>query len=188
MDIQQLQKYWEDLGETLHIYSPSLIDKLKVDKDTFAFLTTCGLPSSVAPFLSFSEMQEDKLLTPNQAFKIDFKGLDTYLMFGCNGSGDPICIDTTKRNQVVYLNHDNYFERVFVNSSILQFAVCLTKYRDFIMSLIDRTGNGFKRKKFTVSELEQLKKDIKSIDSHCLTDTSFWTGELDSLQWEQDNE
>ena len=188
MDIQQLKNYWNDNGERLYTYSPSHVDKAKVDDETFLFLTTCGLPSDAAPFLSFGELQEDKLQTPNQVFKIDFDGLNDYLMFGGNGAGDPICIDTTEYNQIVYLNHDNYFERIFINGSILQFAVCLTKYRDFILSLVDKTSDDFIRRKFTDIEFEKLKRDFKNIDSTSLSDNSFWAAELDGLLWERDNE
>jgi hypothetical protein len=188
MDIQQLKKYWEDNGEHLYTYSPSHLDKAKVDNETFIFLTTCGLPSDAPPFLTFGELQEDKLRTPNQVLRIDFKGLGDYLMLGGNGPGDPVCIDTTKHNQIVYLNHDNYFERVFINGSILQFAVCLTKYRDFILSLIDKTSDDLTRRKFTDIEFEQLKNDFKGIDGHSLSDNSFWEAELDGLLWERDNE
>ena len=188
MDIQQLKKYWEDNSEQLYTYSPSHVDKGKVDNETFLFLTTCGLPSDAAPFLSFSELQEDKLRTPNAVFKIDFEGLDDYLMFGSNDSGDPVCIDTTSDNQIVYLNHDHYFEKVFINESVLQFAICLTKYRDFILSLVDNTSDNFKRRKFTDTEFEQLKSDFKSVDGRSLLDNSFWSAELDGLLWERDNE
>ncbi|MFY7733022.1 MAG: SUKH-4 family immunity protein [Bacteroidia bacterium] len=188
MDIQQLKKYWEVNGEQLYTYSPSQVDKTKVNYESFIFLTTCGLPSDAAPFLSFGELQEDKLRTPNEVFKIDFEGLSDYLMFGSNGSGDPVCLDTTKHSQIVYLNHDNYFERIFINESILQFAVCLTMYRDFILSLVDQTSDDFGRRKFLDTEFEQLKSDFKNIDSSSLSDNSFWAAELDSLLWERDNE
>jgi|SRR5579871_2043653 len=188
MDILQLKKYWKDNGEKLYTYSPSNIDKVKVDNETFLFLTTCGLPSHAAPFLSFGELKEDKLWTPNQVFKIDFEKLDDYLMFGSDGSGDPLCIDTTKHNQIVYLNHDNYFEKILINESILQFAVCLTKYRDFFLSLVDMSSDDFTRRKFTDTEFEQLKDGFKNIDSLSLSDNSFWAAELDSLLWSRDNE
>ncbi len=188
MDIQQLKKYWKDNGEQLYIYSPSHVDKAKIDNETFLFLTTCGLPSDAAPFLSFGEIREDKLWTPNQVFKINVEGLDDYLMFGGNGSGDPVCIDTTEHNQIVYLNHDNNFERIFINDSILQFAVCLTKYHDFNLSLIDKASDDFMRRKFSDTEFVQLKSDFKNIDSSSLSDNSFWAVELDGLLWERDND
>jgi len=188
MNIQQLKQYWQDGGEKLYTYSPSHIDKAKVNDETFTFLTTCGFPSDVAPSLNFGEIQDDKLLTPNQVFRLDFEGLNDYLMFGSNGFGDPICVDTIKRNQIVYLSHDNYFESVFINNNILQFAVCLTKYRDFILSLIDKASDDFTERKFTDIEFKQLKSDFINIDSMSLSVNSFWAAALDGLLWERDNE
>lgn len=133
MDIQLLRKYWQDNGEKLYTYSPAQVDKSKFDSEAFIFLTTCGLPCDAAPFLSFSEIKEGKLLTPNQRFKIDFDGLGDYLMFGSNGSGDPICIDTIDKSQIIYLNHDSYFEKVFINSSCI-----VLKIVDSFMILILR--------------------------------------------------
>lgn len=188
MDIEAYKKYWSNSGEILHTYSPAKVDRSKVDNETFVFLTACGLPSDAAPFLSFSEVQEDKLWTPNQTFRIDFDGLDDYLMFGSNGSGDPVCIDTVKRNEIVYLNHDNYFERTFINESISRFALCLTKYRDFILSLINAANDNYSRRKFSDEEFTELKRSFLNIDKFSLTDISFWAAELDGLLWERDNE
>ena len=188
MDIESYKKYWSNSGETLHTYSPTKVDRSKVDNETFVFLTTCGLPSDAAPFLSFSELQEDKLFTPNQVFGIDFEGLDNYLMFGSNGSGDPVCIDTVRQNEIVNLNHDKYFERIFINGSISQFALCLAQYRDFILSLVDMASGDFSRRKFSDEEYMQLKTSFLNIDKTSLTDNSFWTVELEGLLWERNNE
>jgi hypothetical protein len=160
MDIEAYKKYWSDNGEMLYTYSLVKVDSGKVDRDTFVFLTACGLPSDAAPFLSFSQMHGQKLLTPNQIFRIDFEYLDDYLMFGSNGSGDPLCIDTAKQNEIVYLNHDNHFDRVFVNKSISQFALCLIKYRDFYLSLVDIASEDYSRREFSDQEYIELKKKL----------------------------
>lgn len=188
MDIQAYKKYWSNAGETLNTYSPVQVDTTKIDNETFVFLTNWGLPSDAAPFLGFGEVQEGKLLTPNQILQIDFYGLDDYLMFGSNGSGDPICIDVVKQSEVVYLNHDNYFERIFINKSIMQLALCLIRYRDFILSLIDITSAAYAKRKFSDDEFLQLKRNFLDIDKSYLIGNSFWTAELDVLLWERDNE
>jgi hypothetical protein len=188
MDIDAYKKYWSDKGDSLLTYSPSHVDQGKVDSNTFSFLISWGLPSQAAPFLSFDFIQDDILLTPNQGFKIDFEGLDNYLMFGANGSGDPICIDTVQRNEIVYLNHDNYFERVFINRSILQFGFCIIKYDEFFTSLINPSPNDFSRIKFSDEEFLQLKQEFLKIDDTCLVDSSFWSTELEGLLWERDND
>jgi len=109
-------------------------------------------------------------------------------MFGSNGSGDPICIDTSQRNEIVYLNHDNYFERIFINKSVLQFAICLIKYQDFFASLINPSPDDFSKRKFADEEFSNLRREFIDIDRMCLADNSFWSAELEGLLWERDNE
>jgi hypothetical protein len=188
MNTQSYLNYWKESGEKLYTYSPALFEKSTLDEETISFLTTCGFPSDTAPALSFIEVQEDKLYTPNEAFKIDFAELGDFLMFGTNGSGDPVCIDTTEKNIVVYLNHDNYFERVFINRSVPQFAFCLTKYRQFIYSLIEKSSGEYIRRKFSDKEFEDLKKGLLQVDPICMNEESFWHDELKGLLWERDNE
>jgi hypothetical protein len=57
-----------------------------------AFLQTAGLPEDVAPWLTFSEVKKQSLLSPNKVFPIDYPELDRYLIIGFNGCGDPVCI------------------------------------------------------------------------------------------------
>ncbi len=187
MNFIQLIKYWQDKSEQLYRYSIASIDKKNLTNDTIEFLTICGLPLSAAPFLSFEEIQEDKLMTPTQVFKIKFEGLENYLVFGYNGSGDTVCIDTKDNDAIVYLNHDNYFERVYINKSILQFALCLTKYKDFMTSIVDISSTGMERRKFNNSEYIQLKNELATIDNSCLNDKTFWKIELGCLLEERDN-
>ena len=186
MDIQTYQKYWQDKGEILYKFSTSSVDKTKVDEITFTFLTTCGLPFNVAPSLSFNELKEDRFLTPNQIFKIDFDELTNYLMFGSNGSGDPICIDKKTKKEIVYLNHDNYFDRVFINSDILMFAASLTEFNKFISSLIIPTSLDYSLRKFSDNEFSDLQTGFQDIDKYSLSDNSFWKTELDYLLIERD--
>ena len=188
MDINEYKQYWSREGERLYVYSPASVDETKVNKETFTFLTRYGLPADAAPFLSFSEMQEDKLLSPDLVFNIDFDGLDNYLMFGSNSCGDPICIDTRAQGQIVYLNHDNYFERIYINNSIFQFAECLITYRDFITTLIEPATDNLSRRKFSDDEFDRLTERFSQTDNSCMTENFFWPAELAGLLWERDNE
>jgi hypothetical protein len=188
MDISQIKKYWQDNGEALYVCPLAHISKASVNKETFEFLTTCGLPSDAAPFLSFGEIRYEAIMTPNDYFQIKVKRLDKYLVIGINGSGDPICIDRKKDDEIVYLNHDNDFERIFMNKNILSFATCLIYYREFMRSIIVEKNGSFTRRKFSDSEYEQLLQAYRSLDSLVLSDNSFWLIELYGLLWERDNE
>ena len=188
MEIQTLKQDWLDKGEVLYTLTPPVVDKTLVNELTYTFLTTCGLPHSVAPFLSFDDVKENSLLTPSQAYKLDFYELNNYLMLGANGSGDPVCIDTINNNEIVYLNHDNYFERVFINTDIIKFSICLLKYNNFIRSLVVQESNVYSRRKFDNLELEILMDNLIQVDKSCLSDNSFWKPEIDYLLYERDND
>ena len=45
-----------------------------------------------------------------------------YRAIGSDGSGNPIAINEAACGEVVYLDHDNRFEHVFMNSSVGQLA------------------------------------------------------------------
>ncbi|HNL07885.1 MAG TPA: SUKH-4 family immunity protein, partial [Chitinophagales bacterium] len=139
MNIETYKQYWHDVHETLYTYSYSQLANAPIDHETFVFLTSWGLPSATAPFVTFTEITQPYFVTINDFFDISFPKLQNYWVFGTNGSGDPICIDTQKKYEIVYLNHDNHYQRIFINNSITQFAFCLIKYRNFIAAIIDNT-------------------------------------------------
>ena len=189
MNIQQINKYWADKEEKLCTYKSLQLDNPRLLKSTFDFLTSCGLPESCAPGLSFDKYGETTISTPNQVFSIDIAELNDYLMIGSNGNGDPVCIDLNNQNEIVYLNHDNDFERVYMNSSVHQLTECIIRYKDFHASLDPRFENRvFIKRKFNDEEFLSLCKDFKTIDSKCLEDDNCWKAELDELFWERDNE
>ncbi len=127
-------------------------------------------------------------MTPAQLFGIEVDGLDHYLMFGANGSGDPVCLDTKNGGEIIYLNHDNDFERIYINKSIAQFAFSLIYYRNFILSLIDKSSTDYSRRKFSDAEFEKLRQAFLQVDKTSLGEGCFWAAELDGLVWERDND
>ncbi len=189
MDIHQIKKYWADIGEKLYTYNLSQLDNPRLLKTTNDFLINCGLPNSCAPGLSFNDSEQTTIQTPNQVLHIDFDELNDYLMIGNNGSGDPICIDLNNENEIVYLNHDNYFQRIYMNSSVHQLTECIIRYRDFHFSLDPRfENNTFIQRKFSDEEFSKLRYDFNEIDDKCILDDNCWRAELNYLLWERDNE
>ena len=189
MDIKSIKKYWLDKNIQLNTYKPAQLDNPRLLKSTIEFLNECGVPDSCAPGLSFDKCEEKTIPTPNQVFNIDLEDLQEYLMIGNNGSGDPICIDLNVKNEIVYLNHDNYFERVFMNSTVHQLIQSIIRYQEFYASLNPKIENDiFTKRKFSDDEFAQLKEDFIQIDSQSLSENSCWNAELEYLLWERDNE
>ena len=99
-----------------------------------------------------------------------------------------MCIDIKTTEEIVYLNHDNYFERTFINSDILKFSTCLTIYKEFIESLVDLSSSDYSLRKFSDNQFSQLKRDFQNIDKPSLSDNTFWKAELDYLLLERDGD
>jgi hypothetical protein len=148
--MENLRKYWEENGETLHT--------LKANS------------------------------TAIEKLSIDYQELDEFLTFGSNSCGDPICIDLSNGEQIVYLNHDNGFESIFINTDIRKFAFSLAAYHDFFNSLLSPEIDDLSHRKFTDEEFEVVKTNFLAIDIEALRDNSFWVGELEALLWERNNE
>lgn len=178
--MQLTNNYWKSYTETVYAYSNAELARPGLSPETVHFLKDCGLPSDCEPCLAFDKFVDPRISTVNEVFGTNEKELDNYLMIGTNGSGDPVCIDVAHKNEIVYLNHDQGFERIFINASILHFAQCLVKYQDFLLS--GESGG----KKFSDEELGKLRSYLKKTDKRSLAEGSFWNGELEYLEWERE--
>ena len=125
--------------------------------DDVTFLVSGGLPRQAAPFLSFSAYSASELHELHSLYD-----MPTFLFpLGANGSGDALGIDVKSR-EVVYLNHDDHMRRVFVNSSVSQFAHTLCLYQEALIAGI------------THSVLSQ----IASIDPFAAAPDAMWYEEI----------
>jgi hypothetical protein len=125
--------------------------------DDAAFLVNAGLPRQAAPFLHFTAYSE-----PDLRDLYDLYDMPPDLFpFGGNGSGDPLGIELSTR-AVVYFNHDNEMRRIFINSTVSQFAEALCMYQEA------QAHGTFK------SLLERL----SVVDSACADPGSMWPMEI----------
>lgn len=187
MDIASLIEKWAEQGETLIPFPSNILTDGRINDATRTFLTTCGLPESAAPSLDFP-IRQDALLTVNQYFRLQWEEMDDYLVIGHNGSGDPICINAASKNEIVYLNHDNSFEPVWMNSTVWQFCRSLLAYKIFYASLLNLTDpNDFSTRRFSDAEFLRLQDEFRQIDEKALDIDTFWQMELDALLWERDH-
>jgi hypothetical protein len=116
-----------------------------------------GMPRAAAPNLSFeaySPEEMDELLQSS--------GLpDSFIPIGHNGSGDIVAIDTKSR-EIIYINHDADDVRVFINSSLQQFAESLCIYREHL----------------TRQELQECLGAIRRVDAAAVAAGAMWHDEL----------
>jgi hypothetical protein len=136
------------------------ITELIIDESSKNILREVGFPEDAAPFLSFNEEPEKVLKKLPSIFSYLGPEFDRYRLLGCNGSGDFLCIDETD-GSIVYLNHDSNMKRVFINSSLSQFAECLCLMAETLQS------------GYTNDFLDELSR----IDLKAISDDAMWPSE-----------
>ena len=121
-----------DLG-SFRDFPQERIEELKIDDASKALLREVGFPEDAAPYLSFGDGSDKVLKKLPSAFSSLDREFDRYRLLGSNGSGDFVCIDESD-GSVIYLNHDSNMKRVFINSSVIQFAESLCLMAEAIQS------------------------------------------------------
>ncbi len=144
------------------------------------WLTDVGLPRSAAPFLSFGDHHEINIPTVAELWGHDDRG--RYCVIGSNGSGDPVAVDTAGNGAVVYLNHDNAFQRVLINSSVSKLAEALLAYDRLIAE--SQAANGTDAYLDGNVPAEALRKFVSllaTLDPPAL-EGGMWAEELEQLK------
>ena len=160
--IESLPEVPEELREELDLerfvsFRRDRVDEIGMAAQDAAILADIGLPADASPYLNFG-LDQERQLEP-----VD--GYPAMLAIGTNGSGDYICIDTSRRFEVVYLNHDYGMSRMFINSSVslLAESLCL-----FSLHLHRNDPDGF-----VVA--------IAGLDAPAAMDGAFWRTESESI-------
>lgn len=159
----------QDERETLLRFPPESLADLKISVDARNFLIEAGLPDSAAPFLSFEVPKDGSLPRVSQAWQLP-ETYNPFRVIGFNGSGDPICLDENAFGAVIFLNHDNHFERVLMNSSVLQLAESLLVFR------------GCVQKRLTSELGAQCSEELQRIDEIAWQQSNFWREEVVMLR------
>ena len=128
MSPEEFKNHWITEYYSLIHFSEHAVDLLRISAPSKTFLKTAGLPKDAAPFLSFGGPRLAAIPSVSHVWKKDAE-FERYRMIGSNGSGDPICIDEDRNGGVYYLNHDNKWISIFMNSSVEQLAYSLLAYR-----------------------------------------------------------
>jgi hypothetical protein len=180
MTPKEYQQYWKK-QPYLEFYQldPEKIDAGKITSETLKFLVTYGIPSGAAPMLSFDNDLFYTTQRPDEYFGFEDLSLSNYMVIGFNGSGDTLCIDRAKNEEIVYLNHDNDFERIFINSNLQCLMFCVTAYARFIDRVNTTDSSNFINGRITPQQREELKNELLSIDGRILESGSLWKYELE---------
>src|SRR6185295_19068815 len=125
-----------------------------------------------APFLNFAPPKKGTLPRASETLWHLTPDYARYRVIGSNIAGDPVCIDEQAEGQIVYLIHDNYFERILMASSVFTLAECLLLFRAFIREVAD-TGDTI--------PTERIEKLIKQLSVADPAAGGFWTEACRSL-------
>jgi hypothetical protein len=146
-----LDLHWDEFV----VFENSVLSDLA--QEDIDFLTTQGLPHDAPPFLSFTAYTRHEIEQRLETFVLP----ENIFPIGHNGSGDILAIDKNLRD-VVYFNHDANNLRVFINSTLLQFAECLCVFQEHLKS----------------ESMHQCLAAIAAVDSAAAKASSMWHSEI----------
>lgn len=192
MTPEQFKQIWTSNEDNLSPLSSDTLVGLNLKQSTADFLTIAGLPFDAAPFLSFVQNKADSYNSINKlTMYYDFlePQFDKYIVIGSCNDGDVIAVNTDDNDQIVWLDHEDYFSSRFFNSSINSLAECLVIYRDFVQTVLKENGDdAFRTSDFTDEQFETLKQKLIIADERAITEDGFWKEDLDiEISLRQDN-
>ncbi|MDQ0070541.1 hypothetical protein J2W34_002326 [Variovorax boronicumulans] len=156
--IEQIPELKEQLSKFVQFDRETLVVR-GIDQSAADFLAEGGLPQDAAPYLNFNAYSEQELKDLYDLYEMPKE----IFPIGANGSGDPLGIEISSQ-AIVFLNHDANMQRVFINSSIQQFAQSLLCYQQLL-----KQGQG-----------HELLERLQSIDPVATKAGSMWHAEARS--------
>jgi hypothetical protein len=162
---------------------PDPVRQLISNEDSH-WLASVGLPDSAAPFLGFGhggkramqEVSEISTLLPAAMH-------GRYRTIGSNGSGDPVVLDMQRFGAIYYLNHDDLFRPILINSAVRQLACCLAMFRQFTSETIRVNGRqAFLDRDFPSGSIKSLEGAIRAIDPNSMNLGTFWHDEIEQCK------
>ena len=182
MTPEQLREIWQEELVTVHTEQ---LAKFPFQEITKEFL-------SGGMILEYGELSFDNLTkelqTVNTYWKLDDEYFDDFITIGFNGSGDPVAIDLKNKDQVLYFNHDNYFEEIFINQNIERLVETIIRVDRFNWNKKKYAKNSNYLTEFSDEEFDNLKSDLKFIDSQIFENKSFWEDTIEYYLWEREYE
>ena len=162
-------------------YEPVMFAGIAVPQESRAFLLTAGLPRIAPPFLTFDPPKPRPLPTVAELYPPPDDALNRYWSLGSDGEGNPICLEDGT-GQVVLLEHDNHFARVFVNRSVPAFAKSLLVHQRFCTQVMERYGSmAFLNGDYSAESVQRLKEQFAEIDAGAVEPGCFWEQEIQTL-------
>ncbi len=189
MNPTEFKKLWmKNDSERWVAFPIDQVEKSNLNEKTKEFLKI-GFPEDAAPFLGFG------LRSYNWEFNTikdycDYEDLDektkAYWIFGSDGNGNPICMDSSDNDKLIILDHEQGFEYMeSMNKNISELASSLLLFRSFIEQINNTFGeDGFFECLFTEKHLMELEDSFKQLNPNYYIESSFWDSEIQNLRAE----
>lgn len=145
------------------VYPEVLVNHLAIPRTDKDILTVSGLPKDAAPFLTFGMGKGDCLRRLGEAYGLS-QEFGRYRMIGSNSSGDMICIDEARDGMIVYLNHDNNMQVIYMNSGVCSLASSLCAFGKLMLD----------------GDAAACRAAIHEVDPKAIEPGNFWAAEIDN--------
>ncbi len=183
MEPQQFKATWLDinLGGWLEIPTEDL-NALPFLYSTKEWLKG-GFPDEGAPFLSFGSggqcMEIKSICACYPDAQIAEEARNCWVL-GSDGSGNPICIDSKKKDRVVLLDHELGFSiSEVMNASVGELAVSMLRYQEFVLLVQEELGqDAFLESLYTRQQIDKLSSALQMIRLDFFDQSDFWASEL----------
>ncbi|WP_339697121.1 hypothetical protein [uncultured Roseivirga sp.] len=184
MTPEGLIQVWNN-DELIHV-SNSTLYKLPFSELTKEFLNKGFI--EVFCDLAFDYLKGEIQLVSDM-WDLDHEEYKDVYAIGFNGSGDPICIDVLDDEKLIYLNHDNDFEEVYINKNIERFSEMVVRVSHFDKTKTKVLENSLWTHDFTDENFDKLKNDLKLIDPLAFEiESSFWRYHIENELWFREDE
>ncbi|MES0489527.1 MAG: SUKH-4 family immunity protein [Leptospirales bacterium] len=182
---EEFKKRW---AEPLAQPEESQISDIPFSEHDRLFLLNAGLPKDAAPYLSFTQLKQglkpiyEIWGNPQDYSDKEKSRLEPYLVFGSDGSGNPIAVDTNNECQIFLLDHENRFKTItFMNTGISQLAEFLL----LIKELIHKTQLELSDEQLDEGIPDSYKNNVfdamQKIDVKAIEPDKFWKPEIEML-------
>ncbi|WP_018343462.1 SUKH-4 family immunity protein [Cytophaga aurantiaca] len=179
MIIQDYIDYWDEQNIELEKIKPESVHTIPLPVDILEFLSMVGLPKEAAPYLTFNITTFPAFTSPDDLYDLeDRPDLSDWFIIGETGESNPICIDPMNGYRICYVETENDFKAVFMNSSLDKLAICIYLYEKFIENYSTEESENLV---FADADWEYLKKQFIEIDPEALAEGSFWDYYLEYL-------
>ncbi|MBK8554621.1 MAG: SUKH-4 family immunity protein [Lewinellaceae bacterium] len=159
-------------------------DQVDLLPDTIKVLTEIGLPERFWS-LHFSAL-DAPLRSLMDAWGLEDDRLEAFVLIGETEDGDPVVIDSSHDDILLYFKKAAHFEMGFLNTNVACLRNVLIRLAHFFKEIGINSANRIVDAAFSEEAYQSLLKDILDIDPPIFhRNPSYWKHEMDWLRANQ---